>query len=967
MNQEDQSEYPDVESIFPLEKPYPQQSSLMQTIIKTLQLVDSNEESKSKANIMLLESPTGTGKSLSLACASLAWLKYREKMDLTKVSSTTQSQDSGELSKASEKEKSSLDWLDSWVSPEQVRNEEHRNKLMEECISRANTAREALDKELNSIRKKIQRGLGAEGNRTNELVRAVRQQIVASAADDAKKSNVYMAQNRSRKRSRQNSDVKIDDFCVEQYVSDDEKQDNKNNRDYWSSDTEDEDISSKIESRSENFSKQNRKDPREILDGGQLDGSGFSSRHYSSNGNIDRNRFVSIGGVKPGSGIRKIVYAARTHSQLSQFVGEIRRTKNGENVRVVTLGGRKLLCGNTDVTGPSKNRSESMITETCLDMQKGGSSTKPCSLLNKKAIPFLSLHMLAQPSDIEDLAGLGSSSNLCAYYGVREALKSAEVVVLPYNTLLSKATRESVGLSLEQALVIVDEAHNLPEALRSLSSCTLTLPVIEGAATQLGAYVTKYATRLLGKNLFYLGQLRRFLSSAQKHITSQVHSSKNREMITATDLLFTLKLDNLNLYNILRYLERSKLSQKLLGFNNSNNNIALEKISDEEDPNFVSKHVSCMSIVESFIKCLTSSQKEGRVIIESPSSNETDSENRSHISVACFRYLLLDPSIEFRNVVEEAYSIILAGGTLRPFDHITQELFRSDQDLIRLSVQAVNDTSRQNDGDTQYFINAKFTTFTCGHVVSPQNVLIRCLSKGPSGRVLDFRHASRHLDVTVDELGESVLEISKVSKHGMVVFLPSYSYEAFVMRRWKSTGLYDKLDRYKKLFREPKNARYVEKTLGLYSKHASSENGALLLSVVGGKMSEGINFANEMARCVVIAGLPYPDVTNPELIEKMRLLDEEHKTNAIAMTGNDYYQNLCLRAVNQSIGRAIRHANDYAVIVLADSRYSNDKRIWKGLPEWIKKGKDQPFQGTFRQNLECISKFFDSKKIDKNK
>jgi len=963
MSHEDESEYPDVQSIFPLEKPYPQQAALMDTILKTLHLVDSNDGPKTKANIMLLESPTGTGKSLSLACSSLAWLKYREKLDLRKTSGISQSHNNNELSKPSEEKTSSLDWLDSWVSPEQVQVEEHRNKMNDDCIKRANFARGALDKELHSIRMKIQRGLGAEGNGANEHIRAIRQKIVASAAEDVKKSMLSMAQKRSRKRSRHDSEAEIHDFCVDPYVSEDEKVDNKRNGNDLLSDTEDEELNTTIESVSENRSQQSKMTPKQILDGGQLDGSGFSSRHYSLNRNIDRKNCVSIGGVMPGSGLRKIVYAARTHSQLSQFVGEIRRTKNGEKVRVVTLGGRKLLCGNTDVTGPSKNRSESIITEKCLDMQKGRSSTKPCSLLNKNAIPTLALHMLAQPSDIEDLAGLGNSSKLCAYYGVREALKSAEVVVVPYNTLLSKATRESVGLSLEQALVIVDEAHNLPEALRSLSSFTLTLPVIEGAIAQLGSYVTKYATRLLGKNLFYLGQLRRFLSSTQNHLKTQIRSTSNRSMVTATDLLFTLKLDNLNLYNILRYLERSKLSQKLLGFNNSNTNITLENVYEEEDPYFVSKHISCMSIVETFIKCLTTSKKEGRVIIESPSSNGADSEHISHAVVPCFRYLLLDPSIEFRNVVEEAYSIILAGGTLRPFDHVAQELFRSDQDLIALSVKAVKEVSHQNEGDTQCFIDAKLTTFACGHVVPPENVLVRCLSTGPSGHNLDFRHSSRHLDATLDELGEAILQLSKVSKHGMVVFLPSYSYEALVMRRWKMTGIHDKIDRSKKLFREPKSARDVEKTLGLYCKHASSENGALLLSVVCGKLSEGLNFKDEMCRCVVVAGLPYPDVTDPELLEKMRLLDEEHKMNGIAMTGNDYYQNLCLRAVNQSIGRAIRHANDYAVIVLADFRYSNDKRIWRGLPEWIRKGKDQPLQdSSFHQNMECISRFFDAKK-----
>ena len=41
-----------------------------------------------------------------------------------------------------------------------------------------------------------------------------------------------------------------------------------------------------------------------------------------------------------------------------------------------------------------------------------------------------------------------------------------------------------------------------------------------------------------------------------------------------------------------------------------------------------------------------------------------------------------------------------------------------------------------------------------------------------------------------------------------------------------------------------------------------------------------------------------------------------------------------MRTVNQSIGRSIRHIDDYASIILVDSRYSQQSII-EFLPNWV--------------------------------
>ena len=69
-------------------------------------------------------------------------------------------------------------------------------------------------------------------------------------------------------------------------------------------------------------------------------------------------------------------------------------------------------------------------------------------------------HALSEPKNIEDLEELGRELHTCPYYGSRRAIKEAQLVTLPYNLLLLKQARDSLGINLEEFVGIVSTTNS---------------------------------------------------------------------------------------------------------------------------------------------------------------------------------------------------------------------------------------------------------------------------------------------------------------------------------------------------------------------------------------------------------------------------------------------------------------------------------------------------------------------------
>jgi hypothetical protein len=98
--------------------------------------------------------------------------------------------------------------------------------------------------------------------------------------------------------------------------------------------------------------------------------------------------------------------------------------------------------------------------------------------------------------DLEDIVAAGEVLGACPYYALRRAVPSADLILMPYASLVSKATRLSLGITVKGKVVVIDEAHNLIDTVASSHSCTATLAELADAESQLQVGLLCYSLSL---------------------------------------------------------------------------------------------------------------------------------------------------------------------------------------------------------------------------------------------------------------------------------------------------------------------------------------------------------------------------------------------------------------------------------------------------------------------------------------
>lgn len=114
-------------------------------------------------------------------------------------------------------------------------------------------------------------------------------------------------------------------------------------------------------------------------------------------------------------------------------------------------------------------------------------------------------------------------------------------------------------------------------------------------------------------------------------------------------------------------------------------------------------------------------------------------------------------------------------------------------------------------------------------------------------------------------------------------------------------------------------------------------DGALLLAVYRGKISEGLDLKDDNCRAVVAAGIPYPAFKDPKVVLKREFNDQHAMGGRPLLSGHHWYESQAFRALNQALGRCIRHRNDWGAIILLEQRFTIPRNISQ-LSRWVRAG-----------------------------
>ncbi|XP_076624502.1 regulator of telomere elongation helicase 1 isoform X2 [Colletes latitarsis] len=614
----------------------------------------------------------------------------------------------------------------------------------------------------------------------------------------------------------------------------------------------------------------------------------------------------------------KIIYASRTHSQLSQAMQELKKSSY-KHVSVAVLGSRDQLCIHPEV---SKETNTSNKVHMCHSKVKSRTCFYYNNVETRKEDPFFKQQLL----DIEDLVKAGHKFKCCPYFLSRELKQNADITFMPYNYLLDVKSRRSQNIDLQNSIILLDEAHNIEKICEEAASLQICSTDIAMCIDEITAVMEDMANNVEQNDLFMENS-----GNVQKDFTADDLCILKAMFLELEKTIDSIKINKRDVGDtlpggyIFELLEKAQLTH-------GKEQLVIEKLdkivfyltTTSASPftrkgNALQKFSDLLRIVFSSGNSLHYREKVKqcyKVYIQLEEQKKNYKHDIWETKKTIFKnegkvisYWCFSPGFSMQQLMEQGVrSMILTSGTLSPLKPFISELG------IPIEVQLEN-----------------------SHIVKGDQICVGILSQGPDGFALNSSYNTRNDPKYIGSLGRTIFNFSCLIPHGLLIFFPSYPIMKKCKEEWQNTGLWTKIADHKPIYVESQHKDGFINVLNEYCEKIKDPSckGAIFMAVCRGKVSEGLDFANANGRAVLITGLPFPPLKDPRVILKQRYLEEIRINNKEALSGQEWYQLEASRAVNQAIGRIIRHKNDYGAIILCDCRFENPG-FKKYLSAWLR-------------------------------
>lgn len=588
---------------------------------------------------------------------------------------------------------------------------------------------------------------------------------------------------------------------------------------------------------------------------------------------------------------KKIIYTTRTNAQQRQVIIELRaiRNKNKENkekIFGVGIQGRANMCILARVDKELSKGTSEELSRFCSNEKKKARSNKKNEgcIYYKNSLDKIKLEKIIQwvKKDIptaEEFITYCEKKQICPYEINKLLIRESTIVVCPYiyvfDLMIRNMLFDSLSVSEEDLILVVDEAHNLPDYIRELLSAELSMFMLNSCVFE----AEKYGDPHIINDKFTLSEFCKIISEIVRdlrdtYVLGILENGLRKEPLKKddafipshefeTEILSRLKITSKTLHDIIG---------DLIAYG--------EKIQEykQKDGKLPRSYLHKLRLLLDFWINLEIDHY-AKLVVDSH-----DGKN-PRIEAYC-----LDPSIG-TEIIKAFHSSVHMSGTLEPLEEY--------RDSIGLSE------------------NTELVAYPSTFPKKNRKVLY------VSNVTTKYDEISKDKE-NIEQIKTYVSKICNTFPKNTMVFFPSFN----IMSMFRNLKQYNSIKRC--LFveeRDMSQSALMELVSEFKEKGNENKGGATLFSVIGGRISEGMDFPAEQLELAVIVGIPYPKPT-----ARQRGLQRYYDLKF--GKGWEYtVEAPTARKLLQSIGRLIRNETDKGVAVILDRRAIRFKRYINDLEE----------------------------------